>query len=78
MKLVMAPAPAPANARWPKDRGDWYGVLVVHRMKFWSSVYERNIDAFSAIAPTMGAGNPCRTLEICTCLSPMDSLYRDL
>lgn len=57
-KLVMAPDPAPANAR--KYRGSFSSVerWVARRMMFWISEYDRKREAFSTIAPAKGAGKP--------------------
>jgi len=57
-KLVVAPAPEPAKASWGKERSLDSGCPFVHRIAFFNSVYARNRVAFSAIAPTIGAGNP--------------------
>ena len=55
---MMAPAPAPAAASWPRERWLVMGIPFAHLMAFWISVYDQNSEAFSAIAPTMGAGRP--------------------
>ena len=34
------------------------GIPFAHLIAFWISVYDQKSDAFSAIAPTMGAGRP--------------------
>lgn len=57
-KLVIAPAPAPANASWGKESGMESACAFVHRITFCNSLYDKNSDAFSAIAPTIGAGRP--------------------
>ena len=58
-KLVIAPAPAPANASWGIESGWDRGWAYVHRIKLCSSLYDKKRVAFSAIAPTIGAGRPC-------------------
>jgi hypothetical protein len=54
----MAPAPAAANAMCEKDIGEDVDWPAVHRMNVCNLLYERNRHAFSAMAPTIGAGKP--------------------
>jgi hypothetical protein len=60
-KLVIAPAPAAATASCPSESSCVLGCPLYHLIAFCSSLYDMNKDAFSAIAPTIGAGNPYNT-----------------
>lgn len=55
---MTAPAPAPASASWPRESWVVRDVPFAHLRAFWISVYDQKSDAFSAIAPTIGAGRP--------------------
>lgn len=60
-KLVIAPAPEPAIASCPRERSSERGFANIRLIRLWHSPYVRNNDAFSAMAPTIGAGNPYST-----------------
>ena len=57
IKLVTAPEPAAARTSWLKGITS-LSVPVNRRMRLLNWSYARNSDAFSAIAPTTGAGRP--------------------
>lgn len=57
-KLVIAPAPPAARESCPRVNSAAADCPEYHRMAFWIWLYETNMDAFSAIAPTIGAGRP--------------------
>lgn len=56
---MMAPAPPAAMASCGRERSSVTGTALTERTTLCSSLYARNSDAFSAMAPTIGAGRPC-------------------
>jgi hypothetical protein len=57
-KLTTPPAPAAAIINWSSGNFADGGMLFQCRIVSCNSLYAKNIEAFSAMAPTMGAGRP--------------------
>lgn len=57
-KLTTPPAPAAAIISWSSDSFVDGGMLFQCRIASCNSLYAKKRDAFSTIAPTIGAGRP--------------------